>query len=125
MRYVKCDSTKYATPTHHRNFRIMSSVQAVDAKVTVGDPMRNDLNSLGGAVASGSNDDLIAFQKQLLVSLRGVRLALKEEEAARAATQSTAVSNEALVEENTALKKQIAKLNYRIEHLLRHIPPPQ
>ncbi|ETW00805.1 hypothetical protein H310_07338 [Aphanomyces invadans] len=104
----------------------MSSVQAVDAKVTALEGRLEAVeNSLGGAVASGSNDDLIAFQKQLLVSLRGVRLALKEEEAARAATQSTAVSNEALVEENTALKKQIAKLNYRIEHLLRHIPPPQ
>ncbi len=33
-----------------------------------------------------------------------------------------AAASSALRDENEALKKQVAKLNYRIEHLLRYMP---
>ncbi|OQR87969.1 hypothetical protein ACHHYP_07775 [Achlya hypogyna] len=73
-----------------------------------------------GAVGSG---DLKAFQEQMLVALRQLRETMIAEAATAAPSSS---SNEAaLREENEALKKQVAKLNYRISHLLRHIPSAQ
>ncbi|RHY16269.1 hypothetical protein DYB25_001734 [Aphanomyces astaci] len=104
----------------------MSNVQEVEAKVTALEGRLGAVeSSIGGAVGGSSSDDLVALQKQLLVSLRGVRSALRDEDKARAASQSTSGSHEALLEENAALKKQVAKLNYRIEHLLRHVPQPE
>ncbi|OQS04123.1 hypothetical protein THRCLA_20967 [Thraustotheca clavata] len=75
--------------------------------------VEKSLNSVGGG-------DLKAFQEQMLVALRQLRETMQAE---AKTSPSTSSSNEAaLKEENEALKKQVAKLNYRISHLLRHIP---
>ncbi|CAK4069375.1 unnamed protein product [Aphanomyces euteiches] len=85
------------------------------------------LDAVEKSLGAATGGDLVEFQKKLLVSLRGIRGTLRAEEQARATTAAApaaSASNEALVEENAALKKEVAKLNYRIQHLLRHVPPP-
>ncbi|KAF0717854.1 Aste57867_2054 [Aphanomyces stellatus] len=99
----------------------MERVTVVETKMTT---IEARLGAVETSLSSVGSGDLVAFQKQMLVSLRAVRAVLRDEETARAAAAAPAGQTEALLEENAALKKEVSKLNYRIEHLLRHIPAP-
>ena len=72
-----------------------------------------------------ANTELKAFQEEMLLKLRRLRDQLQEEtkesKGSKECSQSSSKDDEieALRASNAALQKQVEKLSYRIQHLLR------
>lgn len=79
-------------------------LSAIEKILKEQDPVENQQNSLR------------EYQISMLLKLRHLRETFEKED-------QQSVGNEELRKENDELKEKVSKLEYRIKHLLQHIPP--
>ena len=72
-----------------------------------------------GASSAEASGMLLEYQKQMLARLLAVREALVS---GGGDIAYVVKEREALKEENARLKKEAERLNYRIAHLVKHVP---
>ncbi|POM65105.1 Hypothetical protein PHPALM_19237, partial [Phytophthora palmivora] len=89
---------------------VLSRMDAAEKRVAV------ETKKVDGPVGGA---DLREYQTQLLLKLRAIRDTMQKE--GSSLEQLRKERDEARIERD-ALKKQVDKLNYRVQHLKQHVP---
>ncbi len=96
----------------------MEELSAAESRMSSIESRLLAIESVGESVSDNSNvqDALNEYQKQVLVKLKAIRNQIEEE---GGDVSKIKEERDQSVAENIRLKKEIEKLNYRVQHLVK------